>query len=403
MGHAVPAPFGVPIDQLDAESFMTECAAARSTNSLVRQTTSEIDSWQTYQQQDQQQLYQEDPYYEGSHYSCDQDAIYSNCDSTGQNTNYQNCSDNVNQNSYSPVIDHDYEATSETRTYLNLDDPGHQEISYIGPANNYQRCSTSLTRPSLSTPPLESVIPSDDQADNNRSTQDSAREAQPLPQTQPQTQEAQGNEIAIYQSQQAATQSQPNGFVDFDDDDSDIGSPSSTNRAVSSENPRIIYDRQGRVGRIQYANNTLSLANADDKERDRAHIEALKHKVRFYQKKLALKNHRYRNLKSLTRTCWKKTKLLESLETCRADFDPCVFELFKRQVKGPATKQGNRWPNEVKFFSSGIYLCSKSAYKFVRKTIDLPSESIVKRYIGEKKLSRSIPNSLDDESDVESE
>lgn len=198
-------------------------------------------------------------------------------------------------------------------------------------------------------------------------------------------------------------------LIELEENREDLSENNSTNSQIDSNklnrnaNPKINYDREGRVVSIQYPNETLSMIKTNDNDQHHAHIVALKHKVRHYQRKLAVINHRYQKLRSQLKGRSNKMRLLEYLNICKSDFNPCIFEIIKRQIKGPSSKQGNRWSNEVKAFSSSIYLRSRSAYKFVRNTIDLPSESIVKRFISDKNLSKTLMSIDQEDRDDETE
>lgn len=198
-------------------------------------------------------------------------------------------------------------------------------------------------------------------------------------------------------------------LTELEENREDLSDNNSTNSQINSNklnrnaNPKINYDREGKVVSIQYPNETLSMIKTNDNDQHQAHIVALKHKVRHYQRKLAVINHRYQKLRSQLKGRSNKMRLLECLNICKSDFNPCLFEIIRRQIKGPSSKQGNRWSNEVKTFSSSIYLRSRSAYKFIRNTIDLPSESIVKRFISDKKLSKALISVDQDDEDDETE
>lgn len=178
-----------------------------------------------------------------------------------------------------------------------------------------------------------------------------------------------------------------------------------THRARHKGNPKINYDRDGKVVSIQYPTETLSMLKSDESDHKDTVIDALKHKVHHYQRRLAVTNHRYQKLKAQQKGRSHKTRLLEHLKTCRKEFEPCVYEIFRRQIKGPTSKHGNRWSNDVKSFASSIYTRSHAAYKCLRKTIDMPSESIVKNFIaskrGSKKTQNDQPDNVESEDDTE--
>lgn len=377
---------------------MAECACLKSSTSLARLPTRELelDTSQTYQQQEQYSL----PYYDSSLNDQAMVNMYPNCDDSDQN-HLDYGGGHIDDNCYPQMSDYSQsqqEVQANSGTLVTMD----QSINHLSNTNSIQ----GDTECPLSNPYAPILTTNDPMlAVTEAAPTDQDQYAEPIYQqsvdTSQQIPVSNEHQMVVYEQNETTTQPEGNGYEDdqVQQDSSIVTSSSSTaiSQLSHQENPRINYDRQGRVVNVQYSNETVSLMRADDKEQNRAHIEALKHKLRYYQRKLAVKNHRYQKLKSQTKTRSKKTRLLESLKTCKADFSPCIFEIFKRQIKGPSSKHGNRWSDEVKSFASSIYIRSTCAYRFIRKSIDLPSESIVKRYIADKNLSKLPPEDLDDE------
>lgn len=346
VGHAVPTPHGIVMDEIGIEKFMVDCASSKSSLHPVRQS---VDILQTYQHQS------------------DQEFSYP----TNHDYSYQQMNSYNNQQSLDTNLVMDVEQTNIDLQSGNCQFPPDPYVSSNPDAI-----------------PTVNEIPSECNNYNSNYPQ--------VPQHSPVVPE--GDDILVYQQNEIATSLPVSGS----DENHVLCSPNTNSLLLPGnhnhqENPRINYDREGNVIGIQYSTETVSLIGVANNEQNQAHITALKHKIRYYQRKLAVKTHRYQKLKSQTKGRSNKTRLLESLKTCKADFSPCVFEIFKRQIKGPLSKHGNRWSDDVKSFSSAVYLRSKSAYKFIRKSIDLPSESIVKRYITENNLSRVSPDEQEDE------
>lgn len=288
-----------------------------------------------------------------------------------------------------------YRATNSSCILENVDRVNQGTIQYPDQTANFQQHDLYVPCPANVTTQNNGEMPSiHDQYTTGY--QEDAQQHQ-----QQQTQLTSGDEVIAFEQHKVPELSTANDHEENENMQQDTiatNSSSPASRAAHQDNPKINYDREGRVISIQYSSQTVSLVRMDADGQSKAHIEALKHKIRYYQRKLALKTHRYQKLKSSTKTQSNKTRLLESLKSCKTEFSPCVFEIIKRQIKGSRpTKHGNRWSDEVKSFSSAIYLRSKCAYRFVRKSIDLPSEDIVKRYISEKSLSKSPLYERDDE------
>lgn len=135
-------------------------------------------------------------------------------------------------------------------------------------------------------------------------------------------------------------------------------------------------------------------------------INTLKTKLRYYQKKLALKNYRYRELRDEFKGARRsnKNRLLDELRNCKSLFNPILYELFENSIIGSKSSYGNRWSDQFKTFAANIYIRSRRAHKFIRKTIGLPSEPILKPYIRENGLCRkNIDDDDDNDEDPESE
>lgn len=134
--------------------------------------------------------------------------------------------------------------------------------------------------------------------------------------------------------------------------------------------------------------------NSSELTKTAEQVHHLKLQVRSYQKRLAVLNHRHQRLKSKYCGHSNKSILLNSLKACRANFNPILYEIFERCIVSPKSPNGNRWSKEVNCFASSIYLISKEAYRYLKQTINLPSESILKRYIRQEGI-----REIDDDTD----
>lgn len=349
VGHAVPAPYGVALEELDAEKFMVECAKLKSTSASAAK--------QSRIRSKYAKLIDE------------ANKNHSTAKTSGGHVVPVQV-DQVNDFYHEPLIPRDnssvvVEHEDSFTLVTSISNTDYDQIRI----NNLHDSDKS------------NILVSSQQ----RSTQSHSHNLRTLPSRQ------NGSDIK-----------EPEEDKDDSSEFDSFNSQANSNNSIKNANPKINYDREGRVVSIQYPNETLSMIKTNDNEQHEAHIVALKHKVRHYQRKLAVINHRYQKLRSQLKGRSNRMRLLESLNICKSDFAPCVFEIFKRQIKGPSSKQGNRWSNEVKSFSSSIYLRSRSAYKFIRKTIDLPSESIVKRFIDDKKLSKNLMTIEQEDNDDES-
>jgi len=331
VGHAVPAPYGVPLEHIDARRFMVECASLKNSSNLTRQ------------QRLLPHSQPEDPVPPSDCYSTTYESI-NNCDD-GFVRPFVDTNNIVNTNGQDqPSLTMAMDQADCHQQILNYGSFVEDHTYYNAP------CGTNYNETFMSAGELQPQLESDQTHEMTNLCPAQLTDMQ----------------LAPHQNEDASSDQAMSTRVDY------------------NSNPKINYDREGRVISIQYPSGTLSMLKSDHN----AHIVALKHKVRHYQRRLAVVNHRYQKLRSQMKGRSNRMRLLECLKICRADFDPCIYEIFKRQIKSPASKHGNRWSKDVKTFSSSVYLRSRSAYKFIRKTIDLPSESIVKRYIGENRLSK---------------
>lgn len=354
VGHAVPAPYGLALEELDAEKFMVECASLKSTSaSAAKQSRIRSKYAKLADEADKNQV----------------PLVKSSCPLIPEQV------DQIDDIYHEPLIprDHSSVVVEHEDSFTLVTSISNTSYDTLNASNSIQDSEKSLP------------------SSQRTATQAHSHNLRILPSRQ------NGSDIREELEEDRGEQSEFNSF----------NFRANLTKLDRNANPKISYDREGRVVSIQYPNETLSMIKTNDNEQHEAHIVALKHKVRHYQRKLAVINHRYQKLRSQLKGRSNKMRLLESLNICKNDFDPCVFEIFKRQIKGPLSKQGNRWSNEVKTFASSIFLRSRSAYKFIRKTIDLPSESIVKRFVGDKKLSKnliSIRHEVnEDETDVEND
>lgn len=366
VGHAVPIPFGVSMETLNIEQFMIDC----SNNRIYSETSSE-----TCNQHVQQFLPDQPMVQEAQDLLVNQQVACYYDGQLNQQTNIEyGYNDNYDQhliirqngdNATNQQTSNEYIMTSSDGNYHQLLPPNRAQDDINAVQNMYT---------SSSHPHFETTCDLPNQAPTIDITQTSSYVVD-------QNSTNVINEPILYQPEQPQNTTT---VPDYQDPDCSGYYSDDTPKNV---NPRINYDREGNVVSIQYPSKILYMMRSDIEERNAALIDALKHKVRHYQRKSAVTNHRYQKLKSKSKvSSSNRVKLLECLKVCKNDFDPCVFEIFRRQIKKPVTKHGNRWSDKVKSFSSDLYLKSRSAYRHLRKTIDLPSEFIVKRFIEDKKI-----------------
>lgn len=368
VGHAVPAPYGRPLDGPDAEKFMVECASLKCTSNFNARK-------QRYQPQlqSQEQLIPPDAY-----------TIPSMPMNPHQDNNYLQPTNDItnisNRNELPPPPSH-------TGLLMQVDQANyHQQLVDNTPLDTCDNGSANLYTSESTTQYMTGYAqnhqPHEQQATQNMHIVNEGNYSYII--TEPQQSNTNNVDSSYQQSYQQEQQQFAPTMTTTVDNSMVVPSatPSSNNNNLlqCDNNPRINYDQ---------AELTPSL-NADDIKQKDNEIKALRQKVHHYQRRLAVTNHRYKKLKSQQKGRSHKSRLLEHLKICKKDFEPCVFEIFKRLIKGPNSKHGNRWSNDVKSFAASIYSRSHGAYRLVRKTIDLPSESIVKNFIAAKKISKRV-------------
>lgn len=363
VGHAAPAPYGVPLECLNAEKFMVDCANLKS--------NSTFNNHQQTQLPEEQHLSSNSYCLSNPPISANENHNYTQLETVTTSTNSQDEQPlliPVDQSNYHQrLVDNTPLTTSHENVITDIyaHNSSNQCVApYI--SNHEQQQNSHQTQ---STQDINSDSFSYALSEINQSELDPVQDNHEQAQTE--------------QEQTLGTES--NVTVPRDS----IPCTTNSSRTHRIGNPKINYDRNGKIVSIKYQTETLSMLKADENEyRDRL-IEALKQKVHHYQRKLAVTNHRYQKLKSQQKGRSPKSRLLDCLKVCKKNFEPCIYEIFKRQIKGPTSKHGNRWPTHVKSFAASIYLRSRPAYKHIRETVDLPSESIVKRFMNENKVTKA--------------
>lgn len=177
----------------------------------------------------------------------------------------------------------------------------------------------------------------------------------------------------------------------------------STNTEIRPAN-RIAYIPCNQLISMTSNRNEPEESSKTNRKRSRQEsYDELKLKIRSYQKKLAVVNHRYQALRSRMRGRSKKGRLLEILRNCSDSLNPTLFDIFEHCLTGSKSPHGNRWSDRIKIFATGIYRRSKSAYRFLRTTVELPSESMIKKFMRETELLDQVEDNEFVSSDTDQE